>query len=29
VGGKDLKAAINLTEIEDDITGELKRRDLL
>lgn len=27
-GGKDLKAAINLTEIKDDITGELKRRDL-
>jgi uncharacterized phage-associated protein len=27
-GGKDLKAAINLTEIRDEITGELKRRDL-
>ena len=27
-GGQDLKAAINLTEIKDDITGELKRRDL-
>jgi uncharacterized phage-associated protein len=27
-GGQDLKAAISLTEIKDDITGELKRRDL-
>lgn len=27
-GGQDLKAAINLTEIKDEITGELKRRDL-
>ena len=27
-GGKDLKAAINLTEIRGQITGELKRRDL-
>lgn len=27
-GAQDLKAAINLTEIKDDITGELKRRDL-
>lgn len=27
-GGQDLKAAIDLTEIKDDITGELKRRDL-
>ena len=27
-GGNDLKAAINLTEIKDEITGELKRRDL-
>jgi uncharacterized phage-associated protein len=27
-GGQDLKAAVNLTEIKDEITGELKRRDL-
>ena len=27
-GASDLKAAINLTEIRDEITGELKRRDL-
>jgi uncharacterized phage-associated protein len=27
-GDQDLKAAINLTEIKDDVTGELKRRDL-
>jgi uncharacterized phage-associated protein len=27
-GEKDLKAAINLTDIKDEITGELKRRDL-
>lgn len=27
-GGKDMKAAINLVEVKDDITDELKRRDL-
>jgi uncharacterized phage-associated protein len=27
-GGQDLKAAINLIEIKDDITGQLKRRDM-